>query len=42
LSLEQHGARQSDGLYSRVGQRLLAMAAAIGHNTTIGAPANDP
>ena len=38
LSLEQHGARNADGLYARVGQRLLAMAAAIWHNTHIGAP----
>lgn len=38
LSLEQHGARHTDGLYARVGQRLLALAAAIWHNTHIGAP----
>jgi hypothetical protein len=38
LSLEQHGARQPDGLYARIGQRLLAMAAAIWHNTHTGAP----
>jgi hypothetical protein len=38
LSLEQHGARRASGLYARVGQRLLAMAAAIWHNTLIGAP----
>ena len=38
LSLEQHGARHTDGLYARVGQRLLAMAAAIWHNTHINAP----
>jgi hypothetical protein len=36
--LEHHGARQPDGLYARVGQRLLALTAAIWHNTTIGAP----
>ena len=29
LSLEQHGARRASGLYARVGQRLLALAAAI-------------
>ena len=38
LSLEQHGARRASGLYARVGQRLLAMAAAIWHNTLTGAP----
>jgi hypothetical protein len=38
LSLEQHGARRPAGLYARVGQRLLAMAAAIWHNTLTGAP----
>jgi hypothetical protein len=38
LSLEQHGARHHDGIYTRVGQRLLAMATAIWHNTLIGAP----
>ena len=38
LSLEQHGARRPDGIYARVGQRLLAMAAAIWHNTLIDAP----
>jgi hypothetical protein len=38
LSLEQHGARRPDGVYARVGQRLLAMAAAIWHNTLIDAP----
>jgi Transposase DDE domain len=38
LSLEQHGARRHAGIYARVGQRLLAMAAAIWHNTLIGAP----
>jgi Transposase DDE domain len=38
LSLEQHGARQRHGIYARVGQRLLAMAACIWHNTNIGAP----
>jgi hypothetical protein len=37
LSLAQHGARRPDGIYARVGQRLLAMAAAIWHNTLIDA-----
>jgi hypothetical protein len=38
LSLEQHGSRTRGGIYARVGQRLLAMAACIWHNTMIGAP----
>jgi hypothetical protein len=38
LSLEHHGARRPAGLYARVGQRLLAMAAAIWHHTLTGAP----
>lgn len=38
LSLEQHGARRHAGIYARVGQRLLAMAAAIWHNTLTGQP----
>ncbi|WP_344140423.1 IS982 family transposase, partial [Luedemannella flava] len=38
LSLEQHGARRRHGIYARVGQRLLAMATCIWHNTNIGAP----
>jgi len=38
MRLEQHGARQRHGLYARVGQRLLAMAACIWHNTNIDAP----
>jgi Transposase DDE domain len=38
LSLEQHGSRTRGGIYARVGQRLLAMAACIWHNTNIGAP----
>ena len=37
LSLEQHGAHTRGGIYARVGQRLLAMAACIWHNTNIGA-----
>jgi hypothetical protein len=38
LSLEAHGARRRAGLFARIGQRLLAMSAAIWHNTNIGAP----
>jgi hypothetical protein len=38
LSLEAHGARRHAGIYARVGQRLLAMAAAIWHNTNTGQP----
>jgi hypothetical protein len=38
LSLERHGARRPAGLFARVGQRLLALAAVIWHNTNIGAP----
>ena len=37
LSVEQHGSRTRHGIYARVGQRLLAMAACIWHNTNIGA-----
>jgi Transposase DDE domain len=36
LSLERHGARRRHGIFARVGQRLLAMAAAIWHNTNTG------
>jgi hypothetical protein len=36
LSLEAHGARTRGGIYARVGQRLLALAAAIWHNTNTG------
>jgi Transposase DDE domain len=36
LSLEQHGARHHDGIFARVGQRLLAMATAIWFNTNTG------
>ena len=39
LSLEHHGARVRHGIYARVGQRLLAMAACIWHNTSLGVPA---
>lgn len=38
LSLEEHGGRRPAGIYARVGQRLLAMAAVIWHNTLTGAP----
>lgn len=38
LSLEQHGGRTPAGVYARTGQRLLALAAAIWHNWTTGAP----
>lgn len=38
LGLERHGARRHDGLFARVGQRLLAVAAVIWHNINIGAP----
>lgn len=38
LSLEQHGSRSRGGIYARVGQRLLAMAACIWHNTNTGQP----
>lgn len=41
LSLEQHGARQIDSLVSRIGRRLLALAAAVWHNMRIGAPARN-
>jgi hypothetical protein len=36
LSLEQHGGRTTTGVFVRVAQRLLAMAAAIWHNWTTG------
>ena len=38
LSLEQHGGRTPAGVYARVAQRLLALAAAIWHNWLIDAP----
>ncbi|WP_019853885.1 IS982 family transposase [Actinopolyspora mortivallis] len=38
LCLERHGARTEIGLYTRVEQRLLALAAAIWHNTHTGQP----
>ena len=39
LDLERHGGRTTEGVYARITQRLLAMAAAIWHNWTISAPA---
>ncbi|CAM5669162.1 IS982 family transposase [Streptomyces griseorubiginosus] len=38
LDLEQHGGRTIEGVGVRVAQRILAMACAIWHNRTIGAP----
>lgn len=38
LSLEQHGARTIDGVFTRIAQRLLALAAAIWFNWRIDAP----
>ena len=40
LGLERHGGR-TRRVFTRVAQRLLALAAAIWHNWTTGAPAND-
>jgi hypothetical protein len=37
-SLERHGGRTPAGVYTRIAQRLLAMAAAIWHNWRISAP----
>ncbi len=37
LDLERHGGRTTEGLYVRIAQRLLAMAAAIWHNWATGA-----
>jgi hypothetical protein len=36
--LERHGARTPAGLYARIAQRLLAMAAAIWHNWATSQP----
>lgn len=41
LSLERHGARRLDSLISRVGRRLLALAACIWHNLKHGLPARN-
>jgi hypothetical protein len=38
LGLERHGARTPHGVFTRVAQRLLALAAGIWHNWTTGAP----
>ena len=38
LSLETHGARTPTGVIARINQRILALAAAIWHNWSIGAP----
>ena len=38
LSLEEHGGRTLDGVFVRIAQRLLALAAAIWHNWQINAP----
>jgi hypothetical protein len=38
LSLEHHGARTPEGLYARIAQRILALAAAIWHNHNTSAP----
>lgn len=39
LSLEDHGGRTVAGVFTRIAQRLLALAASIWHNWTLGAPA---
>jgi hypothetical protein len=36
LDLERHGGRTTQGIYARITQRLLAMAAAIWHNWLTG------
>jgi len=38
LGLERHGGRISHGVFTRIAQRLLALAAAIWHNWATGAP----
>jgi len=37
LGLEKHGGRTAHGVFTRVAQRLLAMATGIWHNWTTGA-----
>jgi hypothetical protein len=37
LSLERHGGRTPAGVFTRIAQRLLALAATIWHNWRIGA-----
>jgi hypothetical protein len=39
LDLERHGGRTPEGLYARITQRLLAMAAVIWHNWASAEPA---
>ena len=39
LDLERHGGRTTEGLYTRIAQRLLAIAACIWHNWATGEPA---
>jgi hypothetical protein len=39
LDLERHGGRTTAGVYTRITQRLLAMAAAIWHNWATAQPA---
>ena len=41
LDLERHGARTTAGVYARIAQRLLAMAATIWHNWATADPSND-
>jgi hypothetical protein len=36
LDLERHGGRTAEGLYARIAQRLLAMAACIWHSWAAG------
>ena len=38
LSLEEHGGRTAGGVFARVAQRLLALAAAVWWNWELGAP----
>jgi hypothetical protein len=38
LNLERHGGRTPAGVFARVAQRLLALAAAIWHNWAANAP----
>jgi hypothetical protein len=38
LGLERHGGRTPHGVFTRIAQRLLALAAAIWHNWAAGAP----
>ena len=42
LSLEEHGGRTLTGVFVRIAQRLLAMAAAIWHNWTTDHPTSGP